>query len=209
METSFAASASGLRKAAATVTTFPFPHAPNTPSPNQKMKRLLLSLALACSTAFAADTQPSEASIKELLTLSDAPKLIDGMWAQIGGMIQQGINQSTQGQQITPAQQTAIEKYKTNSIAIMREELSWAKIEPMYVRIYQNSLNQDEIDGMIAFYKTPAGQAVIKKMPALMQQIMAEMPAMMGPLMQKMQPLAQQLAADMKAASEASTEPAK
>ena len=60
-----------------------------------------------------------------------------------------------------------------------------------------------EIDGMIAFYKTPAGQAVIKKMPALMQQIMAEMPAMMGPLMQKMQPLAQQLAADLKAAADA------
>ena len=169
------------------------------------MKRLVIALALACSAAFAADTTPTEASIKELLTLSDAPKLIDGIWAQIGGMIQQGINQSTQGQQVTPAQQAAIDKYKASTVAVMREELSWAKIEPMYIRIYQNSLNQEEIDGMIAFYKTPAGQAVVKKMPTLMQQIMAEMPAMIGPLMQKMQPLAQQLQADMKAASEAPT----
>ena len=56
------------------------------------MKRLVLSLALACSSAFAA--QPSDASINELLTLAEAPKLIDGMMGQIDGMIQQSISQA-------------------------------------------------------------------------------------------------------------------
>ncbi len=172
------------------------------------MKRLVLALALACSAAFAADTKPSEASIKELLTLSDAPKLIDGVMGQVDQMMKGMIAQNTKGQQLNAKQQAAIDAFQSKYSALMREEFSWAKIEPMYVRIYQNSLNQDEIDGMLAFYKTPAGQAVIKKMPALMQQIMAEMPAMMGPLMQKMQPLAQQLAADLKAAADAPAAPA-
>ena len=56
------------------------------------MKRLVLSLALACSSAFAA--QPSDASINELLTLAEAPKLIDGMMGQVDGMIQQSISQA-------------------------------------------------------------------------------------------------------------------
>lgn len=173
------------------------------------MKRHFLALALACSTAFAADTQPSEASIKELLTLSDAPKLIDGVIGQIDQMMSGMVAQATQGRQLSEKQQAALASFQSKYAVLMREELSWAKMEPTYIRIYQNALNQEEIDGMIAFYKTPAGQAVIKKMPALMQQIMAEMPAMMGPLMQKLQPIAQEFEAELKAASEAPAEPAK
>ena len=167
------------------------------------MKRLVLAVALACSTAFAADTKPTDASIKELLTISDAPKLIDSVMGQIDQMMEGVVSQATQGQKLNEKQQAALASFQSKYSVLVREELSWAKMEPTYIRIYQNSLNQEEIDGMIAFYKTPAGQAVIKKMPALMQQIMTEMPAMVGPLMQKLQPLAQQLDADMKAATEA------
>ena len=189
------------------------------------MKRLVIpvisALALvalpACSTtsapakvqpAAAISTAPSDESLKELLELCDASKLIDNMWVQVEGAMKGMIAQSTKGQQLNAQQQAAIDSFQSKYSALMREELSWAKMEPMFLRIYKNSLSQAEIDGMIAFYKTPAGQAVIKKMPVLMQQIMAEMPAMVGPLMQKMQPLVQQLQADMKAASEAPAAPA-
>lgn len=172
------------------------------------MKRLLLGLALICSTAFAADTQPSEASIVELLNLADAPKLVDGMMAQVDGMIQQSIAQSLQGQQITPAQQAAIDKYKAKSVAIMREELAWSKLAPLYIRLYRESLTAEEVDGMIAIYKTPAGQAMVKKLPVIMQKAMAELPAMMGPLMQKIQGAAQEFAAEMQAAQVAEAVPA-
>jgi hypothetical protein len=52
---------------------------------------------------------------------------------------------------------------------------------------------------MIAFYKTPAGQAVIAKMPAAMQNTMDEMQQMMLPVMQKMQRMQQDVATEMKA----------
>jgi hypothetical protein len=69
----------------------------------------------------------------------------------------------------------------------------------MYVRVYQKTFTQQEIDGMLAFYKTPAGQAVISKMPAAMQNTMNEMQQLMGPVMQKMQRLQQDVVAEMKA----------
>lgn len=189
------------------------------------MKRLVIpvlsALALvalpACSTTSAPakeqstaaiSTTPSDESLKELIQLCDASKMIDNMWVQVDGAMKGMIAQSTKGQQLNAQQQAAIDSFQSKYSTLMREELSWAKMEPMFLRIYKNSLSQAEIDGMIAFYKTPAGQAVIKKMPVLMQQIMAEMPAMVGPLMQKIQPLAQQLQADMKAAAEAPAAPA-
>lgn len=172
------------------------------------MKRLFLSLALVCSTAFAAGTQPSEASVKELLALSDVPKVIDAVMGQVDGMMQQMIGQATRGQPVTPQQQAAIDSYLAKAKGIMVEELTWAKLEPVYVRIYTESLTQEEVEGIVAFYKTPAGKAMVSKMPVLMQKTMAEMPGLMGPMMQKIQAAAQEFATELQAAEAAST-PAK
>ena len=82
---------------------------------------------------------------------------------------------------------------------MMKELLDWKKLEPMYVRIYQKTFTQPEVDGMIAFYKTPAGQAVMSKMPAAMQNTIDEMQSAMGPVMQKMQQMQQDVVAEIKA----------
>jgi hypothetical protein len=54
---------------------------------------------------------------------------------------------------------------------------------------------------MIAFYKTPAGQAVITKMPLVMQNTMNEMQGLMEPMVQKIERMQQNVAAEMKAES--------
>lgn len=172
------------------------------------MKRLLLSLALVCSTAFAADTKPSDASIKELLTVSESQSVVEGIWGQVDGMMKGMLAQVGQGKALNATQQAAVDSFQAKYLALMREQISWAKLEPMYVRIYQDALSQEEVDGMIAFYKTPAGKAMIKKMPVLIQRIMTELPALMGPIMQKIQPMAQQLEADVKAADAPAAVPA-
>lgn len=167
------------------------------------MKRILLALALACSTAFAADTKPTEASIKELLTLTDAAKMVESIWAQVDGMTQSMLAQSTRGQELPAEAKAVIEKLRTDSMALAREEFNWAKMEAIYQKIYQDSFTQEELDGMVAFYKTPAGQAVIKKMPVVMQASMQELQKNIGPFMQKLQQLQQQAMAELQAIKQA------
>lgn len=106
------------------------------------MKRILLALALACSTAFAADTKPTEASIKRLLALTDAAKMVESIWAQVDGMTQNMLAQSTRGEN-SPAAQAVIEKLRTDSMALAREEFNWAKMEAIYQKIYQDSFTQE------------------------------------------------------------------
>ena len=167
------------------------------------MKRLLLALSLACATAFAADTKPTEASIKELLTLTEAAKIVDTVWGQMDSMMRGMLAQATQGQQLTPEAQAAIAKFQEKTTALVREDFSWAKLEPLYYRVYQASFTQEEIDGMIAFYKTPAGLAVIKKLPLVTQNTMTEIRQMMGPLMQKLQQAQKESFAEIQAAQQA------
>ena len=175
-------------------------------------KRILLILALCGSVASGADNPspgasataapPSEESIKQLLEVAQAHKLIDSVMTQMDLLMTQTIQQATQGQEIPPKMQKEIDKRQAEVVGLMKELLDWKKLEPMYVRIYQKSFSQQEVDGMIAFYKTPAGQAVIGKMPAVMQNTMDEMQQMMGPVMQKMQRMQQDVVTEMKAAGQ-------
>ena len=170
--------------------------------------RIFLVLVLCTSLVQAAENPsaapsaaPTEASIKQLLEVSQSRKLVESVMTQMDNLMLQSIAQATKGQPIPPKVQNDIDKRRNELLAMMRELLDWKKLEPMYVRIYQKTFTQPEVDGMIAFYKTPAGQAVMSKMPAAMQNTIDEMQQMMGPVMQKMQQMQQDVVAEMKAES--------
>jgi hypothetical protein len=173
-------------------------------------KRMLFILLLCGSMALAADDNssptptarpPTDASIKQLLEVAQARKLVDSVMKQMDNLLEESVAQATQGQKIPPKIQNDIDARRAEVTGMMKELLDWTKLEPMYVRVYQKTFNQQEVDGMIAFYKTPAGQAVIGKMPAVMQNTIEEMQRSMGPVMQKVRKLQQDVAAEMKAES--------
>ena len=149
------------------------------------------------ATASAAPT-PTEASVKQLLEVAQAHKLVDSVMKQMDILMLQAIAQATRGQPVSEKVQNDIDQHRSEMTSLMKEVLDWKKLEPIYVRIYQKSFTQAEVDGMIAFYKTPAGQAMIGKMPAVMQSSIDEMQQLMGPVMDKIQKTQQDLAAAMK-----------
>jgi len=170
------------------------------------LTRILLLLCLCTSLVRAAGTpspspsvSPTDASIKQLLEVAQTHKLVDSVIAQMNSLMLQAIAQATKGQQVSPKIQKDIDRRRDETVSLMKELLDWKKLEPMYVRIYQKSFTQPEVDGMIAFYKTPAGQAVIGKMPAVMQSSIDEMQQLMGPVMEKIQRTQQDVAAELKA----------
>lgn len=161
----------------------------------------ILSVCLLfCAGAQAAETKPSDESIRRLLTVTEAGKMLDAAMSQVGTMMENMMKQATQGKTVTPEQQKAMADLRAKSAAIMQEELSWQKMEPLYMRIYRDSFSQEEVDGMLAFYATPAGKAVIKKMPLVMQNTMAVMQERMGPVMVRIQQQARETMGQAKAA---------
>ncbi|MFN2622047.1 MAG: DUF2059 domain-containing protein [Chthoniobacterales bacterium] len=145
-----------------------------------------------------APPSPTEASVKQLLEVAQAHKLVDSVMKQMDILMLQAIAQATKGQPVPEKVQNDIDQRRREMNSLMKELLDWKKLEPIYVRIYQKSFTQAEVDGMIAFYKTPAGQAMIGKMPAVMQNSIDEMQQLMGPVMEKIQRTQQDVAAGMK-----------
>ncbi|MBP6898620.1 MAG: DUF2059 domain-containing protein [Burkholderiaceae bacterium] len=160
------------------------------------MRRLAACLLLALSTsAWAQNGAPSDASIDTLLAVTKAESMLDGLYANLEQQMRQamvqGVAASAQGKPLTAEQQRVLEAAPVKFARVMREELSWASIKPMQVQIYRESFTQAEIDGLIEFYRSPAGQAFVAKMPVVlnksMQLMQQRMPAMMSRLQAAMQ----------------------
>lgn len=137
------------------------------------MKRFSLSLAAFALSVSAFAGPPSEASIHKLLEVTKAESLVDGMLSQVEQSIRHGMIAATRGKQLTPEQRKVLDLAPAKLAAVMREEINWAHLKPAYVQIYRDVLDQSEVDGMIAFYETPAGKASVEKMPMIMQKSMA------------------------------------
>jgi uncharacterized protein len=167
------------------------------------IKPILTVAALSCAvtvwSAAAADNPPSDASIKQLLEVVQARKLVEAMTGQMDGMMKQAMQQATQGEKVPPRVQQDIEKRQAEMMAAAKEVLDWNKLEPVYVRVYQKSFTQQEVDGLIAFYKTPAGQALVNKMPVVMQNTVNETQQLMQPLVQRLRKMQQEVIAEVQA----------
>lgn len=160
-----------------------------------KLLTALLSLLFACASHAA---PASAQSIEELLQLTKAAAMVDSMSASTEQIMREQMRQATQGKPTNAEQQRVQEAMLAKVLPLIREELNWAKLKPSYVQLYQETFEQAEIDGLIAFYRSPTGQAFISKMPVVMQKSMALAQVQMQTLMPKMQAAIEEASAEFK-----------
>ena len=157
------------------------------------MRRIAIGiLTLIASAALAAGAQPSEASVKELLQLSGTTKAAEMTKSQLAAMQNGGVQSAVKGHSLTPEVRKIVEASGEKVGAILDEALKWETIEPIFVGVYQSTMTQEEVDGIVAFYKTPPGQAMVQKMPALMQASGQRMQQQLAPVMEKLKQLQQE-----------------
>jgi uncharacterized protein len=145
---------------------------------------LMAGTATAAAATTAAGAPPSDQSIKELLEITNAHQLIDGMKAQINTLVTASIREAMRGRPMTPERQAVVDRMQARMTDAATQALDWDVLLPIYLRTYRASFTQAELNGMISFYKTPAGQAVIKKLPVVMQNVMGEMQGIIKPMQQ-------------------------
>jgi hypothetical protein len=151
----------------------------------------LLTAALAwmlmCSGALAANSAPaSDASIREMLELTNARQLLDNMKGQINTMMGNAIHDAVRNQTVTPERQAILDRMAAKMSAVATDMINWDQLMPIYLRTYRESFTQDEIDGVIKFYKSPAGKAYTKKLPVAMQNVFVEMQGSIKAMQEKM-----------------------
>ena len=64
------------------------------------------------------------------------------------------------------------EKFTKRLINILRAQLAYERIKPELIKIYDESFTTEELTGINAFYRSPAGQAYLAKVPLMTQKSM-------------------------------------
>lgn len=104
------------------------------------------------------------------------------------------------GAKLTPEQTQKMQEGQTQIMAVVHDAFSWDKIEPAMIKTYVDTYSDEELDGLIAFYKSPAGQAYVKKTPALLSKTMDILQERMVAIQPQMQKIMKQMAGDANAA---------
>ena len=163
----------------------------------------LVAMLVTCAAAqgaWAAEPMASDRSIRELLSITQLAKLMDNTMSQVDKMFNGGMQQALAGRAPTPEQQKIIDAMQQKMLALMHEEMLWEKWEPTFIDIYRQSFTQKELNGMLTFYKSEAGRALIAKMPVVTQHTMEAMPKLMASFIPKVQQLMRDTQAQLKAA---------
>ncbi|HCC56139.1 MAG TPA: hypothetical protein DEQ47_02540 [Solibacterales bacterium] len=132
-----------------------------------RMKYLALTLLWAAGLS-SGQQLSKEARIERLLTLTNAAANVDRMFDQLKAM---AASQMPPGS--TPEQQAQARQMQARVMDAIKARMNWEKMRPQYVKLYDETFSDQEIDGMLAFYESPAGRAVLQKMPLLMQKSMS------------------------------------
>jgi uncharacterized protein len=156
---------------------------------------LALLLILVSAAVWAADTEPTEASVRQLLEIMQLHKSLDSIAAQMDKMMEIAAAQAAQGGSLPPSGQKSIERCRADLHEVIRDDFSWDKMESIYVQIYQKTFTQREVDAMIAFYKTPMGQSIVAKLSVAMRDSQEQTMQRMSPMTQRIQEMQQEIAA--------------
>jgi len=111
------------------------------------------------------------ASIDELLLLMNLDQMQKQLLPQYQKLIidatEKALPAEMQGSQDRARALADVQDFEKRLFDVMKDRLDFAKMKPEYVRLYDETFTAEEVSGIVAFYKTPAGKAYVAKLPLL------------------------------------------
>ncbi len=137
--------------------------------------------------AASAQELSKQAKIERILDLTNSQATMDKMMDQVTAMV--GSQMKSQMPGAGPEQVARLQEMQTKLMELVKSKMSWEKMRPLMVKVYEETYSEEEIDGMYVFFQSPAGRAYLSKMPELMQKTMTIMQPLLGDLMSEVQQL--------------------
>lgn len=164
-----------------------------------------------------ADQQPTKEQLIKLFELMHVRDQLASVTKMIPALVQQQMKTQMQQMQNNHPEMAAMSEEKQQAAGIVMDKFM-ARVFDIYTPdemisdmagIYQKHLSRSDVDGMIAFYSSPAGQHMVAMTPVIMQEYM---PLVMQRMQERMKPLTDEMSKEMeqiaKPAAPASDKPA-
>ena len=109
-----------------------------------------------------ADETSQKVIVEDLLQTMKTDQMMKPLFEQMRSMMEQQFTQMGASEDMKPI----LKRYIDKLVNIMEQTLSWQTLKDDMISIYMQAFTEDELKGMLTFYKSPVGQSVISKMPA-------------------------------------------
>lgn len=140
-----------------------------------------------------ADASSHAAAAKELLKLVNADQIASPWYGQVSQTFDQRFAET----QAPASKKAVLESYQAKAKATLDKTVGWNKLEPEMVKLYTAGFSEAELNQLIAFYKSPLGQKVLKQMPALFSESMKMTQARLEPAVPQIQQLLDQMTKEL------------
>lgn len=158
-----------------------------------RRKLTLFLLILLCTPLIArADDASKTAKIHEFFKVAKMDQLSSQITQRMIDQTKSGALQQSLGVSVTADQQQKLDQFTQKLGKIISDTLNWNDLEPQYTKLYSDAYTEQQIDDLLAFYKSPTGQVMVEKLPTLMQQANAITQQRMAAAMPQIQELLRQ-----------------
>jgi uncharacterized protein len=135
-------------------------------------QKLLLAVTLLLATSVAhADGTSKHAKVKELFELTSMQTRVDQIRASALAQIRALVAQQFAAAGLSD-QDKSIAAYNDKLNAMVATKYDWTQLEPKYEQIYVDLYTEEELDGILAFYRSPVGHAFLAKTPEATRQML-------------------------------------
>ncbi len=153
-------------------------------------------LALLCLPVLA-DQASKEAKVEELFKLMRLERALNQTMEIVMGQMKASAMQRLLGLNMPGELQQEVELLQREMGTVLDRHMGWNAIKADYLQIYGEAFSEEELDAILAFYRTPAGQALVERQPQMMErsavvvqrkmeQATPEVQAMLAAWMEKM-----------------------
>ena len=146
-----------------------------------------------------ADDASKRVKLHEMFQLAHIDQTMTQAFQQQAQQLPKLMQSMFPGAKITPEQQKDVDAFMGKIMGMVQTEASWPKLEPQFTEIYATTYSESEIDGLIAFYKSPTGQEMVAKQPELLTKSQAVTQNIMVNLQPQMRDAVLQFAREMQA----------
>ncbi len=137
------------------------------------MRRSVVLLFSLCAlpAMLRADDASKRAKVEQMLTLSKVDSIAQQMLSNVPGRVKQVASQQVLARNAsTPEQKKITADYLEQMGSIAQKGATWESVHPKLVDLYMQAFTEPDLDSIIAFYKTPAGQVLVAKTPEVSSQ---------------------------------------
>jgi hypothetical protein len=128
----------------------------------------VVALLLCVSRVSFADEASKRAKIHELFLAMHMDKTMELVTDQAADQGAKGAMSMFPQVHLTVEQQKVLDDGISQIRAVTHEGLAWSKLEPGITDVYAESYSEPTIDGLLAFYRSPAGQEMVAKQGEVM-----------------------------------------